>query len=197
MAEKKVKVSIFQRPKQGNAFCGDSYFYIETEEQFVCTIADGLGSGELARDSSQAVIDIIEDNINVTVEDLVQKANKVLSGKRGVVLGILKINFQTKIYSFSSIGNIGIMMVSKDRKKTRNIPNSGYLAGYKRTIKVKSSKLEEGTNFIMFSDGVQDKELSQCFFIDPDVEFITNSYEQSADKIRNDDTTLIAMRYEG
>lgn len=196
MRQDKVHVSVFQKAKKGNAFCGDSYFYIETDHHFICALADGLGSGEYARESSQAVINIIKENNHVNVEELVQKANQILSGKRGVVLGILKIDFNAEVYSFSSIGNIGIMTVTKDRKRVRNIPNSGYLAGYKRSIKVVNYKLKKGTNFIMFSDGVKDKELSQCFFINTSVDSITRTYEQTTDKNRQDDTTLIAMRYE-
>lgn len=196
MNQGKVDVSVFQKPKKGNAYCGDSYFYTETEDLFVCAIADGLGSGEFAWESSQAVINIIEENINVSVEELVKKVNIALWGKRGVVLGILKMDFKSEIYSFSSIGNIGMMKVTKDRKKSRNIPNSGYLAGYKRQIKVDNKILEKGTNFIMFSDGVEDKELSNRFFIENDVERITKTYEQTSAKNREDDTTLIVMRYD-
>lgn len=197
MGQPKVLVSVFQKPKQGNTYCGDSYFYNETEDQFICAIADGLGSGEFAMESSQAVIDIIKENNHVSVEELVEKSNEILFGKRGVVLGILKIDFKAKAYSFSSIGNIGIMTVSDEKVKKRNIPNSGYLAGYKRPIKVVNYNLQKGTNFIMFSDGVRDKELSQCFFTNKDVSSITNSYEITSDQQRKDDTTLIAMRYEG
>lgn len=196
MNQRKVDVSVFQKPKKGNAYCGDSYFYTETEDSFVCAIADGLGSGEFAWESSQAVINIIEENINVSVEELVEKVNIALWGKRGVVLGVLKLDFKSEIYSFSSIGNIGMMKVTKNRKKSRNIPNSGYLAGYKRQIKVDNKILEKGTNFIMFSDGVEDKELSNRFFIEDDVEHITKTYEQTSAKNREDDTTLIVMRYD-
>lgn len=195
MGQEKILVSVFQRPKKGNAYCGDSYFYAETDNHFICALADGLGSGEYAMESSQAVIDIIKDNNHVSVEELVKKSNETLQGKRGVVLGILKINFSAEVYSFSSIGNIGIMTVAEDEKRTRNIPNSGYLAGYKRQIKVVNYKLQKNMIFIMFSDGVLDKELSQRLFMNKDVESITTSYEQTTEKVRHDDTTLIAMRY--
>ncbi|MCM3742267.1 SpoIIE family protein phosphatase [Oceanobacillus luteolus] len=197
MTQPKVQVSVFQQPKEGNTFCGDSYFYNETEDHFICAIADGLGSGEYAMESSQAVIDIIQENNHVGVEELVLKSNEILFGKRGVVLGILKIDFNSESYSFSSIGNIGIMTVTDGNIKKRNIPNNGYLAGYKRHIKVQNYKLQKNTTFIMFSDGVQDKELSKSFFIDNDVKRITKAYEMTSDKNKKDDTTLIAMRYEG
>lgn len=196
MGQSNVFVSVYQQPKQGNTFCGDSYFYNETEDHFICAIADGLGSGEYAMESSQAVIDIIKENNHVSVEELVRKSNEILYGKRGVVLGILKMDFRSEVYSFSSIGNIGIMTVTDDRVKKRNIPNTGYLAGYKRSIKVENYKLNKGTNFIMFSDGVKDKELSHCYFTDKDVNRITKAYELISEPNRSDDTTLIAIRYD-
>ncbi|PAV30719.1 indirect negative regulator of sigma-B activity [Virgibacillus profundi] len=193
--QKKVDVSAFQKAKKGNYYCGDSYFYTETENEFVCAIADGLGSGEYAMESSRIVIDIIKSNIYTTVEQLVKKCNEKLFGKRGVVLGILKLDFKSHMYSFSSIGNIGVMRVTKDRKKKRNIPNAGYLAGYHRPFKVVQEKLEPETNFIMFSDGVSDRELSQGFLMNNDVDTIIKTYENTSDNLREDDTTLIVMRY--
>ncbi|MCT1577319.1 SpoIIE family protein phosphatase [Oceanobacillus kimchii] len=190
-----VDVSVFQEPKKGNYECGDSYFYIELENEFLCVIADGLGSGEIAKESSQVVIDIIKSQVQAPVEEIVRVCNGELAGKRGVVLGILKINFHNNIASFSSIGNIGIMVLEEGKKKKRNIPNAGYLGSFNRKCKVMTYQLRKNTNLIMFSDGVQDKELSQRFFIDSNVETIIDTYRQTTDKIRHDDTTLIAMRF--
>ncbi|MFC3039288.1 SpoIIE family protein phosphatase [Virgibacillus xinjiangensis] len=191
----RVEVSVFQRPKKSNYYCGDSYFYTESDEEFVCALADGLGSGEYAKESSQIVIDIIKDNIHATVEQLVKICNKELSGKRGVVIGILKLDYRAERVSFSSIGNIGVMTITNDQKKKRNIPNGGYLAGYQRPFKVVQQKLEPQTNFIMFSDGVTDKDLSQRYLLNKNVKDITRTFELVSDKVREDDTTLIAIRY--
>lgn len=191
----RVSVSVFQKAKKGNYHCGDSYFHTETENEFICALADGLGSGEYAKESSQIVMDIIQSNVAATVEQLVKACNTQLLGKRGVVLGILKLDFRTQISTFSSIGNIGIMIVSKDKKRKRNIPNAGYLAGYQRKFTVMKEKLESGMNFIVFSDGVINSELSQCFFSNKDVNSITRTYEHTSENDRRDDTTLIAMRY--
>src|SRR5699024_8740032 len=116
-AERKMQVAIYQRAKQNNYYCGDSYFYTETENEFICALADGLGSGEYAKESSQTVIDIIRSHSGKNVEQLVKECNRQLSGKRGVVLGVLKINFSEQSYSFSSIGNIGMMTVVENKKK--------------------------------------------------------------------------------
>ncbi|GGB55466.1 SpoIIE family protein phosphatase [Virgibacillus dakarensis] len=195
--ENRVEVAVYQRAKKGNFHCGDSYYYIETENEFVCAIADGLGSGEFAKESSQIVIDIIKNNIHATVEHIVKQCNEQLFRKRGVVLGILKLTFLSGQYSFSSIGNIGVLTITRDGKRKRNIPNSGYLAGYHRTFKVITDKLEPHMIFLMFSDGVTDADLSQKFILNRDVNDITNTYAHLHSESQNDDTTLIAIRYEG
>src|SRR5699024_10385072 len=76
MADRKVQVAVYQKAKSNNYYCGDSYFYTETENEFVCALADGLGSGEFAKESSQAVIDIIRNNINANVEQHVKKSKQ-------------------------------------------------------------------------------------------------------------------------
>ncbi|WP_284141785.1 MULTISPECIES: SpoIIE family protein phosphatase [unclassified Virgibacillus] len=192
----KVDVAVYQQPKHGYRSCGDSYYYIEKENEFVCALADGLGSGEFARESSQVVVDIIRDHIDASVEELLTICTKQLLGKRGAVLGILKIDFKAKTYTYSSIGNIGIMTITEDKKKKRNIPNAGYLTGYSRPFKVMQGKLEESMNFIMFSDGVSDTDLMYPFLLNMDVHDVIHSYEKAVRLPRKDDTTLIAMRYE-
>lgn len=195
-AENRVDVAVYQKAKKGNYYCGDSYLYIEAEDEFICAIADGLGSGEYALESSQITIDIIRDNIGVTVEQLVEKCNKELLGKRGVVLGILRLHFPTETYSFSSIGNIGVMTVVNGKKTKRNIPNGGYLAGYKRNFKVVREVLMPEMNFVLFSDGVSDAELSKKLFLNTEVDSVVKAYENESDNERKDDTTLMAIRYE-
>lgn len=192
-----VEVAIFQKAKKGQYYCGDSYFYTETENEFVCALVDGLGSGEFAKESSQIVIDIIKNNIHTTVDQLIKKSNQQLTGKRGAVIGILKMEFHSRRYSFSSIGNIGVLTITENGKKKRNIPNAGYLAGYHRPFKVVTDRLEPEMNLIMFSDGVSDNDLSQHFLLNKDVNQVTNAYANHVNgEVRKDDTTLIAIRYE-
>ena len=196
-AEDKFRVSVYQKAKKGNIYCGDSYYYVETENEFICAIADGLGSGEFARESSQIVIRIIENNLHASVEQLVKLCNKQLFRKRGAVIGLLKVSLTSNTYSFSSIGNIGIMTVSSTGKKKRNIPDSGYLAGYPRPFKVINGHLESQMNFIMFSDGVSDRDLSRSFMLHRNVDDVIRMFAAMHGESKNDDTTLIAMNYTG
>ncbi|MFD1019335.1 SpoIIE family protein phosphatase [Thalassobacillus hwangdonensis] len=193
---KRLNVQSFQKAKKGNYYCGDSYFYKETEDAFVCALADGLGSGELAMDSSKAVIKTIEDNPELEIEPLINKCNESLAGKRGVVLGILRIEFKSNTYSYSSIGNIGIMMITGDGVKKRNIPQAGYLSGFPRKLGIMRGTLTPNMMFIMFSDGVDDRQLSSGLFKNGDPSRIIDQFKNDNAKLRQDDTTLIAIKYD-
>ncbi|RYG71894.1 indirect negative regulator of sigma-B activity [Lentibacillus lipolyticus] len=191
-----MQTAVYQQPKSGQYQCGDSYFYTETENEFICVLADGLGSGEEAKRSSEVVINIIKENIHTTVEQLIERCNQQLMGKRGAVIGVLKIDFPTRQYTFSSIGNIGIVTIPENGRKKRNIPNPGYLAGYHRPFKIVSDKLDSVMNFILFSDGVRDKDLSQYFLLERDVKRVVEAYKAyQGGETRKDDTTLIAIHY--
>ncbi len=190
-----VEVSVYQKAKKGNYYCGDSYFYHESDGKFICALADGLGSGEFAKESSQTVMEVIRDNIDVPVTSMMKKSNEKLVGKRGVVLGILQLDLKLKRYAYSSIGNIGLMTITTNSIKKRNIPQAGYLSGYDRPFKVMSDHLEEGMIFVMFSDGVTSKEISNSYFLHKEVDQITDTFAYLYQQKLADDTTLIAMKY--
>lgn len=192
-----VEVSVFQEAKKGNYYCGDSYFYHETEDSFICALADGLGSGEFAKESSQIVIDTIYENCTDSVKNMLNKCNRKLVGKRGVVLGILQMDLLNEKYYYSSIGNIGLLTITSDSIKKRNIPQSGFLSGYDRPFKVLSDGLIKDMMFVMFSDGVTSKEISNSYFLHQEVEHITDTFAYLYQNQLEDDTTIIAMKYRG
>lgn len=190
-----VHISVYQKAKVGNYYCGDSYYYTETADGFLCVVADGLGSGEVAKESSQAVIDTIKEHPHASDDVLVKLLNQALIGKRGVVLGILRLNYHEKMYSYTSIGNIGLMTIDQATLKKRNIPIPGYLGVYPRKMKQVRDTLEVGMLFAVFSDGVHAKELSHVLFQSDDVHDITDQFHDTTIDKRDDDTTLLVLRY--
>lgn len=195
MTKQRIDVAIFHEKKNGQVECGDSYFYLEEDNLFVCALADGLGSGSLAKESSDIVIDLIKRNINEDEETIIMKCNKELKGKRGAVLGIFKIDFTTERYTYSSIGNIGLTIIKKDGKRVRNIPKQGYLSGYYRNLKVIGGVIESGTNYLLYSDGVDDIELVNSRFSNGGAQTLIDRFKRIKNEKRKDDTTLIALRY--
>ncbi|SER38369.1 negative regulator of sigma-B (phosphoserine phosphatase) [Gracilibacillus ureilyticus] len=190
-----VEVSVFQKAKRGNYYCGDSYFYEEQGGTFICALADGLGSGEYAKESSQIVVDTIKENSDIPIKTLLHKCNQKLIGKRGVVLGILQIDLMKMKYYYSSIGNIGLMTITPNSIRKRNIPQPGYLSGYDRPFKVLTGTVEQDMIFMMFSDGITAKEVSNPHFLHREVQHITDTFSYLYQQKLDDDATLIAMKY--
>lgn len=149
----KVQVSAYQKPKGDNLICGDSYIVLETENYFVCAIADGLGSGEPAKESSQAAISAIEQAHDQSVERMLDEANDSLVGKRGVVMAVFKIDYRLNELFYCGIGNINLIIYSDGEKVTRPISYSGYLSGRPQKYRAERIKFENPICFLMYSDG--------------------------------------------
>lgn len=190
-----IDISIYQKEKKGNYYCGDSYYYYQNNDFFLCALADGLGSGSLAHESSQAVMNVIKSNPTLPVDKMIRRFSQALTGKRGVVLGILKLDFKKKAYHYTSVGNIGLLTISANGIKKRNIPTSGYLGSCPRGLKEISGQLTKEMLFVLFSDGVLSKELTHHIFNDHNPAHITDIFEDEMEQNRDDDTTLIVIKH--
>jgi len=192
--ENKIELAVYQQQKIGEIFCGDSYYYDSFDEQFICVIVDGLGSGREAAKASQMAIQTIKEHKELQTKQIVKIISQKMAGQRGVVLGILRLDFANQRYSFESIGNIGLL-ITCDQQKKRTLPNAGYLAGYYPNLHVSKGVLDKSMNFILFSDGVRDEELANHVFYHHDVHSIIATFNQIHGQDRIDDTTLIAIHY--
>ena len=192
--QKRVEVDVFQKAKKNNYCCGDSYFYLEKDQTFICALADGLGSGEFAKESSELVVEAIKEHYDKPVKEIIRESNKVLVGKRGVVLGILQMDFEAQQYYYTSIGNIGLVTIADDDIKRRNIPQAGYLSGYDRPYKVVSESLQKGMTFLLFSDGVTPDDLSRIPVIGLEPKGIIEGFAEHYSGELTDDTTIIALK---
>lgn len=148
-----IQVSAYQQAKDNNEYNGDSYITIETDEYFVCAIADGLGSGELAKDSADAAIYSIKKTHDQSVERMLDEANQALYGKRGVVMAVFKINYKTMELSFSGVGNIYLVLYFENGDMIRPVAYSGYLSGKPQKYRVERLSVEKPIFFLMYSDG--------------------------------------------
>ncbi|WP_102029365.1 SpoIIE family protein phosphatase [Salirhabdus sp. Marseille-P4669] len=194
--KKRIDVAVFQQAKQGNFCCGDSFFTIEKDSKFICVLADGLGSGKMAKESSAAVVEVVQHNPLASMEEIIANCNNKLMDKRGAVIGILMIDLDTSTYALTSIGNIGIVSISPNGQQVKSVPTYGYLSGGKHPFHITNGDIEPGQVFLMYSDGVKDKELlKQTKYlgnIDHIVKYYEGIHKQTDEK---DDTTLIVLKY--
>lgn len=188
--KEEIEVFAYQIAKQGKICNGDSYFILATEEYFVCALADGLGSGERANESSTAVMAVVKENHQDDVQALMKKCNTVLKDKRGAAVAVLKVFFRTLEFEYSCVGNIRFMLYAPSGKMTFPLPVSGYLSGKPQVFRSQRYSYEKNSMFIIHSDGLNLRAAKSFLRDAPSVECLMNQLKRDEGE-RTDDVTYI------
>lgn len=152
---KQIDIYSYQKAKPGESCNGDAFFVKETEDYFICAVADGLGSGVLANASSQKAVSVIKEHHEESVKQLMERANKSLLEERGAVLAIFKIYYENQTLEYSCVGNIKFMLRSPSGNTFYPMPTLGYLSGRPQKFHVQNFTYEKGSSFFIHSDGLE------------------------------------------
>ncbi|HLO10862.1 MAG TPA: PP2C family serine/threonine-protein phosphatase [Pseudoneobacillus sp.] len=188
--QKNTEVYVHQSIKEGRTLCGDSYFFTETEEYFICVVADGLGSGEHAYDASQSVIRMVELNHHQSVDLLMKECNKVLFDKRGAAVSVFKVYFATREFVYSCVGNIRFYLYTPNGRLIYPLPVSGYLSGRPQIYHTQKFSYEQNSKFLIHSDGFVFHGVKSLLKPYVSVNTISDEIERNFGA-KNDDATVI------
>lgn len=84
--------------------------------------------------------------------------------ERGVVISILKINFDTNILTYGNVGNINTYLITEQEGIQRLFPMPGYLSGRKFAENVLKASYQTGLTFLLHSDGAIFSQLDEDWF---------------------------------
>ncbi len=185
-----IQAIAYQIPKEGNVLNGDSFFMKVTDDYFICAVADGLGSGEHAYDSSNAIRQEVEKNHDKEVEELIDRCNQVLKNKRGATISIFKVHFLQKTFTYSSVGNIQFVLSCPSGRFIYPLPVLGYLSGKPQKYRCETFSYERGSKFIIHTDGLVIPSIKSIVSSPSSVEEISNFLEIYA-RTGKDDLTYI------
>ena len=188
---KKATVSSYQKAKKGNDLCGDSFYTMETDNYLVCAVADGLGSGKLAKDASGKATEIIDQNHHESVEQLMTLCNDGLRQTRGAVIAILKVDYTNKTATFSGVGNIRFMISTEKQRAVHPLPKVGFLAGKPEKFKMQEFKFEKEISFMLYSDGMDIHTVSRSLLTKMISPKESVNYISALPQIVNDDATVL------
>lgn len=186
-----IEVYAHQRTKLGNEQCGDSYFYTNTEDYFICVLADGLGSGKNAFDSSSAVVSIVEKHHDEDVESIMLRCNEVLAQKRGAAVAIIKVYYLKREFVYSCVGNIRFFLYSSSGKLTYPLPVTGYLSGKPQKFRTQSYPYENDSKFLIYSDGFHFQGLKAILSVKKPLESIADDIKNKSISTSDDATFII------
>lgn len=153
LEHKQLEAYAFQMAKEGNQFCGDSFYMTANDDYFLCALADGLGSGEYAHESSQAVTSVVQSNPEEDVHTLMECSNKALLNKRGAAVAILKVDFARRKFEYSCVGNIRFYVYTPAGNFIYPMPVTGYMSGRPQKMKTQTFSYEPQSRFLIHSDG--------------------------------------------
>ncbi|MET1013316.1 MAG: PP2C family serine/threonine-protein phosphatase [Paenisporosarcina sp.] len=150
-----LEVFVYQEAKEGNRECGDTYFTFMNDQYFLCAIADGLGNGPIARQSSEIIPLILAEYHHETIDELLLRCNVLMMHKRGAAVAIVKVCFAAKTIEYSCVGNIKFYMTRRDDEKMiYPLPVMGYLSGRPQKLRTQKYEYKPGDLFLLHSDGV-------------------------------------------
>lgn len=189
--KEEVEVFIHQRIKAGNEECGDGYYYASTDDYFICVLADGLGSGRNAYESSTTVISIVEQYHHEDVETIMRRCNEELVQKRGAAVAVFKAFFSKQEFVYSCVGNIRFFLYSSSGKLTYPLPVTGYLSGKPQKFRTQSYAYEPNSKFLIYSDGFHLKSLKSMLNTSKPLRCIAEDIRQKPLQVSDDATFII------
>jgi phosphoserine phosphatase RsbX len=185
-----IQTLAYQKQKEGNTCNGDSFYIKATDHYFICSVADGLGSGMYAHASSNAIREVVEQHHDEKVEVLMDYCNKVLKDKRGATVSIFKVDFSLKEVTYSSVGNVQFFLHIPSGLSIYPIPVPGYLSGRPQNYRVETFPYEQDSKFIIHTDGLHIPSLKKVLTKFHSIEAMSH-YLEKYTKTRNDDLTYI------
>ncbi|KMY45989.1 phosphoserine phosphatase [Bacillus sp. FJAT-27916] len=191
LRDSKVEAIAAQSSKNGKALCGDDYFFLATDDYFICVLADGLGSGEFAHESSRAVTDVVRDCHEEDVDSLMDRCNRVLVQKRGAAVAIFKVYFKEKRFRYSCVGNIRFYLYPPNGGKlVYPLPVTGYMSGRKQHFHTQEFSYIPNSRFLIHSDGFEMRGTKNFFGLSGSLEVSAKQLEHT-NSAASDDITFI------
>ncbi len=183
------------RPKVSRAVSGDAYLIQETGQAALVAVIDGLGSGEAAAQAAIRAREQIQSRIDAPLGDIFQACHQALHNTRGVVMGILRIDFEVGESAFAGVGNVSIHVQSAV-SDVKPISRNGIVGHRLPQIREFRYPYTPGDLFALHSDGISSRfTLSGYRLILPDEDLQQVAQQIARDFGKDeDDVTLVLAR---
>jgi negative regulator of sigma-B (phosphoserine phosphatase) len=185
----------YQIQKEGNLCNGDSFYMKTAEDYFICAVADGLGSGPEAHKSSSAIRTVVEEFHHEEVDVLIDACNKVLKGKRGATIAILKVHFFKMTFTYSAVGNIQFMLYCPSGKFIYPLPVLGFLSGKPQKHHSETYSYQKGSKFIIYSDGLLISNVKPLLSSFATIDDLSNQLKAYTTSRKDDLTYIVGQLY--
>lgn len=144
----------FARRALGDAkACGDACGCLQSDDNTLLYMIDGLGHGPKAEAAAQAAISCLESRAWEPFSTIFSECNDEIRNTRGVALGVAKIDEVAGILTYAGIGNTRIIFGKRQMKSFYSSP--GIVGGGYGHLHEETYQLAHGDMVVMYTDGLK------------------------------------------
>lgn len=147
-----LNYGLVQHPKPGQQVSGDAWLVLEREEGILIAMADGLGSGESAREAAEAAVQCLRQATEWEVSRLLEACHEALIPSRGAALALLLIEPRRAHLACVIVGNVEVRASQSSRIKP--IPSNGIVGAHYHPLRPFSCHYTPGELVAVHTDGV-------------------------------------------
>ncbi|GAP96958.1 SpoIIE family protein phosphatase [Leptolyngbya sp. NIES-2104] len=150
---KAFEIGAVNLPKHKDNPSGDAWAIEQQHDRCLILVADGLGSGTLAAEASQAAIRVFQINAHLSPQQILEKIHAALRSTRGAVAAIAEIIPSEQQVRYAGIGNISATLLTGSTSRTL-ISYNGTLGLTVRKVAELSYPWSNQSILVMHSDGL-------------------------------------------
>ncbi|MGK5094786.1 SpoIIE family protein phosphatase [Deltaproteobacteria bacterium TL4] len=150
----------------GDSHCGDMCYIKEYEQKTILTVIDGLGHGIFAEAAAFEAVAYLTKHDQETMKDIFFGCSAAINSTRGVAMGIGIVNLKENTLTFGGIGNVELIIVGKNSKRSGSDP--GIVGVRYRKLNPVVLPFEPGDLAVLYTDGIhRNMDLSQYADVNP------------------------------
>lgn len=140
-------------PKHEGNPSGDAWSVNQQRDRCLILVVDGLGSGTLAAEASQAAIRVFQMNAELSPQQILERIHPALRSTRGAVAAIAEILPNEHQVRYAGIGNIAATILTGNTSQNL-ISHNGTLGLTVRKVAEFSYSWSNDSILVMHSDGL-------------------------------------------
>lgn len=152
----KLACGLVHQAIQGERLCGDQYCVLDRASYVLVAVADGLGHGERAHQAAREAIAYVEAHAERPVQTILEGCHGAISGTRGVVLALARIDREARTLTHAGLGNIETRIITAEKVR-HPLTVQGILGHSARKFRHETFPFAPGDMLIMHSDGISDR----------------------------------------
>ncbi|HEU4962776.1 MAG TPA: SpoIIE family protein phosphatase [Bacilli bacterium] len=134
---------------------GDGYVVRKWEDRTLILVADALGHGTKAQETTTILLDLVQATPPVQLRKLLLGCHHMMRPTRGAAAAFVIIDHQSRTVTYSGIGNIALYHATARDGVTASKRMVRGILGYRQIVPTETTfPYQAGDRLLLFTDGV-------------------------------------------